>query len=290
MGGGAEGMMFAAGVDPALAQVGIGYGQRLLGSGGAMLQGYAGRMGLSTTGVRSYFDVTHKYVGAKLRRLLFPFLVTRNTQAWTRQVSGAFGGAGTTTFKTPRDDVMAPDLYIPLMAYITYALLGGVKAAIEDAQSFSPEIVALSASRALALLVLEVLGLKAALYFASTSRASITLPWLDLLSTCGYLFVGVCVNCVGGIFAGRGVYYVLLPYTASMIVYFTVRSLKSALKLARQQASSDMTLEPSGFGGPAPSVPQSTLVIGIALLQYPIAWMLGMYIASPDVPVPPVRP
>ena len=86
--------------------------------------------------IKDYFDVTNEYVMHKLKIIVLPFLV--NSEDWKRQQGGAGLGydadnsAGLQE-STPRNDIQAPDLYIPLMAYVTFILLVGlIKAFVKE--------------------------------------------------------------------------------------------------------------------------------------------------------------
>ena len=84
---------------------------------------------LSLDLIKDYFDVTNRYVLNKLRIILFPFTV--KTDDWKRQgMSYEFSNEG--TMVTPRGDLQAPDLYIPLMSFVTFILLVGCFKAYES--------------------------------------------------------------------------------------------------------------------------------------------------------------
>ena len=74
--------------------------------------------------------------GVKCMKMLYILL-----QDWSRQANlqTTFDSQGNQTssqvFETPRNDVNAPDLYIPLMAFVTYVLLMGYMIAIDLGQS-----------------------------------------------------------------------------------------------------------------------------------------------------------
>lgn len=66
------------------------------------------------------------YVWNKLKILLFPFhkvnrhsvAYIHNVQNWNRQMNG-----NATEYLPPNQDKNAPDLYIPVMAFVTYVIL-----------------------------------------------------------------------------------------------------------------------------------------------------------------------
>lgn len=71
--------------------------------------------------MKDYFDVTNSYVLQKLRIILLP--VTLKGDDWKRKSAGYdFNNEAL----TPRGDVQAPDLYIPMMFFVTFILLTGL--------------------------------------------------------------------------------------------------------------------------------------------------------------------
>lgn len=89
------------------------------------------------------------------------------------------------TWKPPREDLNAPDLYIPVMAFITYMLLVGV--ALGQRHAFTPEVLGMVASKATAVLVVEILVIKAACLSLSVSSDRVN--FLDLIAFMSYKFV-----------------------------------------------------------------------------------------------------
>ena len=106
--------------------------------------------------LRYYFAVNNSYVKNKLRLLFFPF---RHSN-WTRlMVSQGAGDA----YRAPRDDINAPDLYIPTMGFLTWVMLSAIL--LGTAMEFTPEAFGSSTSKGVAVLVLEVLILKVTIIF-----------------------------------------------------------------------------------------------------------------------------
>lgn len=89
-------------------------------------------------------------------------------------------------FLPPREDVNSPDMYIPVMAFVTYILLSTLLAGLRGA--FRPELLGLTATNAFAVVVIELLLLKFGTYLLNISNES---QWLDLVAYSGYKFVGV---------------------------------------------------------------------------------------------------
>lgn len=77
---------------------------------------------LSLDQLKCYFDVTNDYVLQKLRVVLFPFTV-KGEDGWRRRELDIAQGVDTEQER----DLQAPDLYIPLMAFVTFILLVGAK-------------------------------------------------------------------------------------------------------------------------------------------------------------------
>lgn len=84
----------------------------------------------------------------------------------------------------PKDDLNAPDLYIPSMAFVTYILVAGYLLGLQN--RFSPEQLGIQSSSALAYLLLEVVIVLIALYLLSINCM---LGFFHLISYGGYKFV-----------------------------------------------------------------------------------------------------
>ena len=78
---------------------------------------------LSLDAVKDYFDVTNEYVVKKLCVVLLPFTV-KGEDGWKRASNYDFSNSDTSS--SPRNDLQAPDLYIPFMSFVTYLILCGV--------------------------------------------------------------------------------------------------------------------------------------------------------------------
>ncbi|KAI1261568.1 YIF1-domain-containing protein [Xylariaceae sp. FL1019] len=131
--------------------------------------------------LKHYFNVTNGYVVNKLFLVLFPW----RHKPWSRKHGvGPNGQEG--WYLPPRDDINSPDMYIPVMALVTYILLSTLLAGLRG--QFQPELLGYTASKAGAVVVLEILLLKLGCYFLSISNES---QLLDLVAYSGYKFVGI---------------------------------------------------------------------------------------------------
>ncbi|XP_021564739.1 protein YIF1B [Carlito syrichta] len=117
----------------------------------------------------------------------------------------------------PRFDVNAPDLYIPAMAFITYVLVAGLALGTQD--RFSPDLLGLQASSALAWLTVEVLAILLSLYLVTVNT---DLTTIDLVAFLGYKYVGMIGGVLMGLLFGKIGYYLVLGWCCVSIFVFMV--------------------------------------------------------------------
>ena len=127
--------------------------------------------------------------------MLFPW----RHRPWSRK-STLSTSSQSTLFLPPREDINSPDMYIPVMAFVTYILLSTVLAGLRGA--FHPELLGLTATTAFVIVIIEILALKLGCYLLSITNES---QLLDLVAYSGYKFVGIIVTLiVSGILNGFG--------------------------------------------------------------------------------------
>jgi len=153
-----------------VAGMGVAYGARLLGSGKQYVHKNLASW-FPTNTLRTYFQVNNSYVYHKLRLLLLPFL---HRGTWARQTQ--HNDDGTIEFMPPRSDVLAPDLYIPTMAFVTYVLVVAFVLGVQG--KFTPEILGLTATTGLVTLLLELALIKFLFYLSGFP----SIPFLDMVS------------------------------------------------------------------------------------------------------------
>uniref|UniRef100_A0A915E205 Phospholipid/glycerol acyltransferase domain-containing protein n=1 Tax=Ditylenchus dipsaci TaxID=166011 RepID=A0A915E205_9BILA len=144
----------------------------------------------SFSNLKHYFTVDTDYVWRKILLILFPFL--------PRDWSVKFGQNGESL--PPSQDLNAPDLYIPLMAFISYVLAAGVALGIGN--KFSPE----------------------KLYLLSVSRS---LNIWQSLAYSSYKFVSVVFCLLLYFVGGSAALNTALIYSIFATVFFLLRSMKS---------------------------------------------------------------
>ncbi|KAF8907813.1 hypothetical protein BGZ58_006139, partial [Dissophora ornata] len=131
--------------------------------------------------LQPYFNVSNQYVVNKLKLLVFPW----RHKLWTRVLKRSETTGESIGYLPPRDDINAPDMYIPVMAFVTYVLLIGIS--MGTSNNFRPDILGPTASSALAVILLEFTMIKLCIYLLNiTSKV----PILDLFAYFGYKFVG----------------------------------------------------------------------------------------------------
>ena len=128
----------------------------------------------------------------------------------------------------PRDDINSPDMYIPIMALITYILLSTVLAGLRG--KFQPELLGSITTSAVGVVILEILILKVAMWALAISNDS---QLLDLVAYSGYKYVGVIVTLAvaeilsGGNGTGGWIGWTVFLYTFLANALFLVSDLAS---------------------------------------------------------------
>ncbi|KAG7484044.1 hypothetical protein MATL_G00044840 [Megalops atlanticus] len=227
--------------DP-VANAAMMYGSSLAFQGKDMVNKEISRF-MSVNKLKYFFAVDTKYVMKKLLLLLFPY----THQDWEVRYHRD-------SPLTPRHDVNAPDLYIPLMGFLTYILLTGMALGIQ--RRFRPEVLGLCASTALAWVVIEVIALTLSLYLLTVHS---DLSTFDLLAYSGYKYVGMVLTMLGGLMFGSDGYFLVFAYSSCALMYFLVRSL-------RMKILSSLSSDAMGPG--ASAKPQLRLYITVATAAF----------------------
>jgi len=250
-----------------MAQLGMQYAQQAVAQGITRYMPGASMLWLA---LRYYFDVSNSYVLAKLRRVVFPF----RSKKWSR-LSVADSGhpprhapsEGGTAHAPPCHDENAPDLYIPLMAFITFILLVGLHRGI--LKTFHPEVLVQTSSKALVTAILELAVVKGGMYVLSVDAA----PLLDLLAYSGYKYVGLCIVAVVSLAMGSMFAVGALLYTGIAAAFFLINTLMPVVR------PETYTGGPSGAASP-PSrsvVSQRNYFVVLAgLMQLFLMWFLSI--------------
>ncbi|KAH7271376.1 YIF1-domain-containing protein [Fusarium solani] len=225
--GGTSGNVFGAYgnfMNDPTAQVAAQFGQTAFKHGQEYMEQNFGRY-VNVSALKHYFNVSNSYVVNKLFLVVFPW----RHKPWSRkQAVGQNGQEG--WYLAPRDDINSPDMYIPVMAIVTYILLSTLIAGLGG--KFQPELLGKTATIGLVVVIVEIVALKLGCYLLSISSQS---QLLDLIAYSGYKFVGIIVTIVvaeilnGGKGTGGWIGWGVFLYTFLANSLFLMRSLKYVL-------------------------------------------------------------
>ncbi|KAL0958946.1 hypothetical protein HGRIS_014260 [Hohenbuehelia grisea] len=223
----------AWGMNDATAQFGMQLGHSAVAAGQEYVQRNFGGV-FASLHIKHHFNVSNSYVMNKLRLVLFPW----RHKPWSRRVRRS--DQGQAEWQSPREDVNAPDLYIPVMALVTYVLLSALYSGLQD--RFHPKVLGESASRGIAVLLLDFAFVKAGCYVLNVQGTS---QAVDLLAYGGYKFVGVILTIATGFLNfGSTVWGVVFIYSFLANAFFLLRSLRSVV-LPDHTSSTASTVGPA---------------------------------------------
>jgi hypothetical protein len=137
-------------------------------------------------------------------------------------------------YALPHSDGNAPDLYIPLMSFITYVLLCAM--VYGNAGQFSPQVLPQVATLCFACQIAEVLTIRFGIYLLQAPVAM-----LDLLSYTGYKYLGLCINMLAGMALnhfgmGKEAYYIFFVYTGMAASWFMLKTLANNIPIVEASA------------------------------------------------------
>lgn len=235
-----------------LQQAGLQYGANMAASGKDYVSSQVNKY-VPVSELQKYFQVTTYSVARKLRLLLFPFLNRDWERKMTANDQGRMVGLG------PRDDVNAPDLYIPVMAFVTYVLVYGLALGILD--QFSPERLGMTASSAAAWYIFEFLLLFLGSYLLNLTTL---VSYLDILSFVGYKYVSANVSLVFFIVLGSNAFWPLYLYTTTALGFFLYKTLQ--LQMLPEQSA-----DPAASGSK-----KTYFLAAVALSQFLFVYVLTL--------------
>ncbi|KAF3909797.1 hypothetical protein ABW21_db0201262 [Orbilia brochopaga] len=219
------------------------------------------------TALKHYFNVSNSYVLAKLRVVIFPW----RHRPWSRipKAVGPTPSPSDGMFLPPRDDLNSPDMYIPVMAFVTYILLYTMLAGLRG--HFHPELLGKLASTAFAIVVLEIMGLKFGCYLLNISNES---QLLDLVAYSGYKFVGIIATMVvQEVFRSRWLKWLGFAYFYNAVAFFLLRSLKYVLLPENQADNPRGTV--SAVARPQRNRRSQLLFVYSHVVQFIFMWILS---------------
>ncbi|KAJ6319328.1 hypothetical protein OIU78_014866 [Salix suchowensis] len=189
------------------------YGEKIFGSGSEYVQSNISKC---FSDPQYYFQVNDHYVRNKLKIVLLPFL---NRGHWTR-ITEPVGGR--LSYEPPINDINAPDLYIPCMAFATYLVLAGISLGLSG--KFTPEALNWKFVTGMMGWFSEVMLLKVSILSLGGGEA----PLLDMVAYAGYTFTGMCVAVLGKITLGY-TYYLIILWTCLCMGIFFIKTMNRTL-------------------------------------------------------------
>ncbi|PAV90754.1 hypothetical protein WR25_01614 isoform C [Diploscapter pachys] len=210
---------------------------------------------ISGFNLKYYFSVDNSYVGKKLFILLFPFF----HRDWSLKFSGGSDPV------PAREDVNAPDLYIPLQAFITYVIVSGFVLGTQG--RFSPEILGMLTSNALIWVIIENFIIFVSKYLMNISQ---TMSVWHALAYSTYKFVGMIVCLLMFMAGGKSFYYAGLLYVSVALVYFLIRTVRNFVFDSNHYSDDDGRKR------------KLMLILFIVVTQPLILWWLTSTQISPD--------
>ncbi|KAK6286749.1 hypothetical protein POUND7_012928 [Theobroma cacao] len=233
------------GAGSGLIRGGLGaYGGKLFGSGSDYVQSNISKY---FSDPQYYFQVNDHYVRNKLKIILLPFL---HRGHWTRIIEPV---GGKLSYKAPVNDINAPDLYIPFMAFATYLVLAGISLGLSG--KFSPEALNWQFVKGMLGWFLQVMLLKISLLSLGGGES----PLLDMIAYAGYSFTGMCVAVVARITLSYAYYFIVLWICLCMGT-FLVKTMKRTLFAEIRSYDSSR---------------HHYLLLSIALAQFPLIFWLS---------------
>ena len=135
----------------------------------------------SLEGLKPYFQIDNRYVLIKLRYLFLPFLKDKSVNNNELQ------------FKY---NIEYPDLYLPIMSFITYVLSISFMTAIKNPKNFTPQTLGRMLSKDFSLYIINACFVKLLMFIFLNNPLSFT----DICSIVGYKFVYMVIYSIFSIF------------------------------------------------------------------------------------------
>ncbi|CDW81663.1 UNKNOWN [Stylonychia lemnae] len=209
----------------------------------------------SLDSIKEFFDVNNSYVLKKLRIILFP--VTIKGEAWKRQVGGYdFNNQEL----PPREDPQAPDLYIPLMSFVTFILITGFY--LGNIGGFDPEVLGYIYTKSMFLWFFETTIQKGCFYFLGFGNPT----FFELLCYTGYKFVNLTIIIMVQSAFGYYASYLAFFLTSIMFFYFFFKTMN---RFQSGNTLADHIKESGGFN-------KKSFLLVNSLAQVALIWILSV--------------
>ncbi|CAI2376783.1 unnamed protein product [Moneuplotes crassus] len=171
--------------------------------------------------IRPYFNVDNTYIYSKFKLIFLPFLEKGD---WKSEGEEKYMSSNMEyeDFKTDNSkiDPFGVDLYLPLMALVTFTQVVGFYHGALD--MFDPELLEYLIGKCLFVWLSETIMIKLFLMCQNVPYA----PFMEILCICGYKFVTLSVCSIMMIIGGRWLYYSSLLILGSSLSIFMIKTLK----------------------------------------------------------------
>lgn len=210
-----------------------------IGAAGANVQSRLSQYHLTVDSARDLFDVNSHYVRRKLALVLFPFL----PRLWEQK------------------EAKKPDLYIPLMAFITCILILSILWGAGGNQ-FTPQVISQRASSGFVTMVLEACLVQLLFYLFGKRMLHI----LQLLAYMGYIFVPAVAILLSSVLFGPIVYWIVLVYGGVSAGVFFSKSISAVLH------SHDSDIPHNSH-----EMRERYFLLGLGALQFLVLWFVSLH-------------
>lgn len=242
---------------------------------GALVQHFAREVSATTFSLwpqflrvsRKYFNVNHGYVLHKIAWQIVPLPQVRPGASSTGELGCSDHRYGVRISEGLEMAHEEPDMYIPLMGFVTYVLLCGLARGLVG--EFHPDVLSSITSFAAVMMTLEVLAAKGMMYIAG----AMTAPALDILALLGYKYMYLSLVLFVGFVLGPGIVYNLFFLVQCGCSAFAF--VKAIEKIPRMQPTEGhVAVQLETNFGPISNL-HVIVVRAIAVAQIFVCWILA---------------
>lgn len=156
------------------------------------------------------FAVNHKYVLRKLKLIIFPF----TNKDWSVPLE--------VDYIKPNSCLNAPDLYLPVMAFVTYLIILSFQLGYKE--KFSPEYLSVICSSLLAFDIIEYLFGSIVFYLSGLTTGIVN---LNLFAIFGYKYISACLCISLSLFMNIWLWRLMYMYIYLSLVLFMAPTIKA---------------------------------------------------------------
>jgi hypothetical protein len=240
------------GVNPLMA----GLAQQGVKTAGARMRAYIPGLSGLWDALRYHFHVDNVYMLRKMKLLIFP-----KQKVWHRTTPTT---PGVSKSLPPVVDINAPDLYLPVMSFVTFSLLAGLLQGTLG--KFDPAYIQSTIMFSFTLLSVEAI---AARFAFGTILQVPTISIMDFVCYSGYRYFGLCLILLVET-ASRGtasLYYIMLLWLGVANSLFLYQSLGASISNAHMK-------KPAGGINKNGAM---LVAFGYSVLQLLIMWYLSAF-------------